>query len=505
VLQLTDLHRTVLAGAYFETEVQIPTLLPEPYHLVKLPPLRRSELMEERVWDEKGRPLGIQIRVPDLFVRANNLLSNYLTQNEDYNYRYEIAKMVEASGRLLASVLKGGMIKVRERPGFMAHVQTRKNLPPRQIAVTEGFAKQILKGVYKEHPELFAAYPDAAQLFAQGLGALSETEKHRYLQLVWELLDGMPCWCIRFPLANASGIQAMTLRIVPGNGKVIWANPWNLEKLWLGDEDGDCAFAFLRVKEVLSGELEVLKLEPLQEYDTWTETHSVMSLGSLLHPEKLIAAGVKEKTVQDKFMPPALSSTHLRKEAIHNADTRQHVAVYTMAIGWWCSRVLGLEGGLPMKRAYELSYGLLEWYMENCMDARKGAGNSQFASNHTWDPYAHMETLLQGGELDWEGLEQIGIPPDSLEVLKTAWRLAEGNLRSFCAKSPVYWALVLKRKSMEKSVLAMLDAMMQLEIPPERVYDAMLADLTGAAVTQWPVSQSDDLADIADFSELYQY
>jgi hypothetical protein len=498
LLHPRQLPHTVLASAYFQAEVQVPTLL-EAHPRILLPPLRRCDLLEEQVHDQHGQPLGTLLRVPALFVHANNLVLHSRNGNVDYDYEYAVGQMVREAGRLLASVLKTGLLKVREKPGFMAHIQTRGDLRPLEAGITMGYARQVGRAVWKECPELFRDFPMAGVLMPRrDLDAEEQAELDTILLAV---LDGFPCWTIRFPLANDAGIQPMRLRIVPGRGRVLWLNPWNLEKRFLGDEDGDLGFVFLRTQEVLNGELSPVRLEPLGPVPQPLSYASRLSLRAVAQPESLLAHGVKEKTLRDKWLLPDLTTTSLRKEAIHNADTRQHVAVYTMA-AWWIARVLCTKGGLTMQEAYAQAYQLLEFYMENCMDARKGKGNSAFAGAETWDPYQHMETLLQGGEMNFSALEEIGMPADSLGVLKLAWELSGQNLRGCCEESPVYYALVLRRKTMEKSLLEMLEALLGAGIGPERIYDALITDLTGGAITYWPDGKPGGGSDAADYSEL---
>ncbi|MFN3653415.1 MAG: hypothetical protein ACK47B_27875 [Armatimonadota bacterium] len=466
VLPLEHLPHTVLSSAFYPGSVVLPTPLPAPHDRITLPSLPRVELREERLRDAQGGVLGMLLQVPGLFVHANQILHHGLLGHERYDYASAVGAMAREAGRLLAGVLKRGVLKVREKPGLMAHAQVDPRLRMDEVGISQSFAREALREVRRTCP----------------LELEDETE-----------LDGFPTWTVRYPLANRWGIQELRLRVLPGSGRYLAVHPFNLSRRFLGDVDGDLLMCQLRVREVYAGKLQIdrsrSRLLPETELPP---LRSRLTLQNLLSPEQLQADGVPDKLVA-KFSPPDLRTREQRLAAIQAADAREHVAIYTMALGWWVSRVLATSGELETSEAYRRGYDLLELFMERCMDARKLGeespfAGSPFAGGAGFDPHRFMQALLGGGELDWAGLETLGIAPESLACLRLAWSLSAGQLQTACAQSPVYWALVLRRKQLETSVPLMLDALQGLGVPPEELYTAIVEDLAclPGRVRSWP-------------------
>jgi hypothetical protein len=446
MLEWQSLPDTVLASAFCDRRMAVPTPLPAPYNVLELPDLRRSDLREQMVVDGNADKLGWMLQIPGLYVHANQVLSNTLSGNDRYNYEFAIARMASEAAHQMCSVLRSGMLRVREKPGLMAHAQDIADVPADCVGISEGFAKRILKQVQKQLPEI--------------------TD-------VWQL-DGFPVYAIRFPLANQWGIQELTLKILPGQGKYVAFNPWNLGLRYLGDSDGDLGFVLLRIKEVVEGALSIRHTPRIVPDRDVTNVRSSLSLASIRDPQLL---GLDEKTMGK--IDARFDTLELRLKAIEDADTRGHVAVYTMAIGWWIGRVLAQSGIHSPREAHMRSYDALEWPMENCMDARKGGSDITQAS---FNPYEFMRILLFGNaDLPVAQLKSIGIPDETLMTLELAWALSDRNLRAYCAKSPIYSTFVLNRNSMEDSTEALLRTLKQFGVQASDVYRSILADLTCAA------------------------
>ncbi len=277
---------------------------------------------------------------------------------------------------------------------------------------------------------------------------------------------------IRFPLANDSGVQETFLRILPGGGRYIAVNPWNLSHRLLGDEDGDQGFVLLRVKDLIEGRLSKANRPRLAPSWDLPEMTGHLTLQGALDPRSMKLS----KKFKGRMETPQLNTWEARKGATQDADTRQHVAVYTMAIGWWVSRTLMQSRKMGTQEAHRAGYNSLGWFMENCMDARKG--DSAMSGARGFDKYALMSTLMWGGDLDFQGLKQLGIPDQALKVLRTAWAVSGGQLRDYCAQSPVYKALIIERGQMEQTIPGMLLALQEMGVPPSEVYRAIVEDLT---------------------------
>lgn len=484
-LELGDLPQSVLAGDYFpQQRMMIPTPIPG-HERILLPPLRTNELRAERVWDGDGQRLGMLVNVPALFVHANQITLNYYKGNERYDYRRAVGSMCKESGRLLASVLRSGVLRCREKPGLMAHAYDFNDLKMDEVCISEGYALKLLPQVLKQAPQLFAAFPDAARLVQGGTKAapLNEGEREMLAKLVYAVLDGFPVWSIRFPLANRHGISPAFLRLVPGKRRFIGIHPWVLGKRKGGDADGDLLFLILRVRELLEGKHEQVRRAPVVPNESILPGmfRSRLTLGSLFDSEQVATLPDVTPKMYEKYLSqahPAIGTLEERLAAIEAADTRQHVAVYTMAIGWWISRILAVQGQLDPQTAYQQAYDCLEFFMENSMDARKLAKALSAFVGSQFDAHEFMDVLLNGGIPDWSSLTAIGLEADDLATLKTAWSLSGGNLRSAVGNSPVYSALVLQKSRMDVSVVQMMQTLRRLGIPAEELYDAVVDDLS---------------------------
>src|SRR5437762_10671707 len=79
LLPYQEIGRTVLANiVHPDKQIILRTPLPSPHNLVVLPKLEMVSLRPEIVRNEDGKILGMLLRVPSLFVQANQLLQNYL-------------------------------------------------------------------------------------------------------------------------------------------------------------------------------------------------------------------------------------------------------------------------------------------------------------------------------------------------------------------------------------------------------------------------------------------
>jgi hypothetical protein len=444
-----DLDKTVLASAFCPGKaVVLPTPLPPPYNLITLPPLTLRQLRPELVRDEAGTALGMLLRIPGLFVHANKILQNHLNNNVIYDYRAAVISMVKESGRMLSSIVKSQIIRVRSHPGLMGHALEMEEMAADEIGISVAFAEKVLKKVQDRLPLQFGD--------------------------VWDL-DGFPVYAVRFPVANRYGVQEMYLRILPGKGRFIACNPFTLAKLWLGDRDGDALFGLLRWQDVKEGNLEIIKRPRVEVNRRLPVGKSCMTLQGLLDPAKI---GCEEK-LQQKMVAPDLSTLQLRMQYIKDADTRTHVSTYTMVFGWWVPRVLAVSGKYGPQEAYQLGNDLLEIFIEWCMDARKGGSP---LSDPSFDAHRFMRLLRFGKQksenLDFNKLREMGIPDHLVDILEEAWEIADGNLAAYCGQSPFYQGLVLGRNNQMKNIPQMLTVTQAMEISPEQMYTAIINDLT---------------------------
>lgn len=447
-LDYQNLSRTVLAGAFLpDVDVYLRTPLPPPYDLILLPPIDRGTLRPETVRDETGKVLGVMLRVPGLFVQANRILQNLIEDNQHYNYRWAVKDMVKESARLLSSVVKSSVLGVRSNPGIMAHALERNEIAADEVGISEQFATEVLKKVQSKIPLKFGS--------------------------VWDL-DGFPVYAVRFPVANRHAVQKLYLRILPGVGKFIACNPFNLCKLWLGDRDGDQLFVLLRTDGINDHTLEIVKRPRVKLNTEIKAAASCVSLQNLLDPQTIEC----EQKLRDKMVPTDLSTFELRKSYITDADVRTHVAVYTMIFGWHLPRVLAVSGKYEPQEAYQKGNDVLEWFMEAAMDSRKGGGPF---SNPKFNAHKFMRLLTQGRrqneDVDFDTLLEIGVPISAVETIREAWTIAEGNLTQFVSQSPIYKTLVVKRNTQETSMPQMLNNIKSLGIGPEKVYDSIIEDL----------------------------
>jgi hypothetical protein len=441
-LGLDGLKQSVLGSAFYPVKTILDTPLSEPYRQLELPTCPRPELRERPVFDDYNRVHGKLIQVPGLYVQANRILQNMQERNFNYNYEQAVGRMAFEAARLVSFVIRRGIFRVREHPGAMATLMACGDLDHDEMGISEEFAEELLRSIRRE-----------------------EQYRERFQQI--SDLDNFPIYGIRYPLANQHGIQSLYLRILPGRGRYVAANPWNLGLRYLGDEDGDLGFIILRAREVLEGRIEKALRPQVEVHTGWTHGHGHLSLDHALHPETLPYG----EEVQKKLRRKELTTWEARSEWILDAMTRSHVSVYTTTIGWWCSRVLVQAGHSPQE-AYRMGFQALEWFMEACMDARKG--DSKFAG---FDRYRLMNTLSQGGALDWGGLKSLGIPDNTLKILQTSWAASGGYLRIACAQSPVYNAVVLERRDMEHSIPLMLRALKEVGVQPEALYRTIVNDL----------------------------
>ena len=275
-LDWKDIPNTVLAGAFCEnTTVTLKTPLPAPYDRLVLPPLTKKQLRPEEVRDDQGKVLGMMLRVPGLFVQANQILTHMSYGNMSYNYQWTVDNMVQECARLLSAEIKSGILGVRSHPGIMGHALEIRELGHDEIGVSEQFAGAILKKLQGMVPMAFNS--------------------------IWDL-DGFPVYAVRFPVANRFAVQGqqtkmdkdgeaeMYLRILPGAGKYVACNPFNLCKRWLGDRDGDQLFALLRWEAVQSGELSLAKRKRVvveTKIETATSYMSLQLLVPLVNGEGL--------------------------------------------------------------------------------------------------------------------------------------------------------------------------------------------------------------------------
>jgi hypothetical protein len=185
-----------------------------------------------------------------------------------------------------------------------------------------------------------------------------------------------------------------------------------------------------------------------------------------------------EQKLKDKMTPPDLTSLEARINYIREADTRTHVAIYTMVFGWWVPRILAASGRRGIQEAYIMGHDALEWFIEACMDARKGGSP---LSDPSFDAYAFMNLLVRGRgretDLDFDELARIGVPQYAIDTLREAWEISDGNLVACCGNSPVYRALVLGRNSMGDGVPRMLWTLRALDVKPEELYQKIVMDL----------------------------
>jgi hypothetical protein len=448
-LNWQDLEHTVLAGAFCPgKQVVLPTPLPPPYNLITLPPLSKHQLRPEIVRDEEGRVLGMMLRVPGLFVHANNILKNHLLNNTSYDYRTAVIEMLRESGRLLSSIIKSGIIRVRSHPGIMGHALELREMAADEIGISVAFAEKVLKKVQDKLPLQFGD--------------------------VWDL-DGFPVYAVRFPVANRYGVQEMYLRILPGKGRFIACNPYTLAKLWLGDRDGDALFGLLRWQDVRDEHLSIAKRPRVEVQHRISSLKSCMTLQALRDPSTIEA----DEKLQQKMVSPDLSTPELRLQYIKDADTRTHVATYTIVFGWHLPRVLAASGAYGPQEAYQRGNDVLEWFIEACMDARKGGSP---LSDPKFDAHKFMRLLRFGKQknetLDFHQLREIGVPDHLVSIIEEGWEISEGNFPAYCSKSPFYRALVIGRNNQDQGVPQMLLATKQMGIDPDKMYLSIIRDLT---------------------------
>jgi hypothetical protein len=444
-----DLDKTVLAGAFCPgKKVILKTPLPAPHDRIVLPPLIEEQLQAQQVVDDQGKVVGMLLQVPGLFVHANRILDNYLSGNENYNYRQAVDSMVGEAAKLLGSVIKSGILRVRSKPGIMAHALEMDELGADEIGISLQFAEKVLRQVQDKVPLWIAD--------------------------VWDL-DGFPVRAVRFPVANRYGVQEMILRVLPGVGHYIACNPFTLAKLWLGDRDGDALFALLRVEDVKEGRIEVAKRPRVAVNQRIPMANTCVTLQGLRNLDLLDC----EEKLRKKMLAPDLTTLEARLQYIKDADTRTHVATYTMVFGWWIPRVLAASGRYGPQQAYIKGNDALEWFIEACMDARKGGSP---LSDSRFDAHAFMNLLrfgkTRGDDMDFQELARIGVPQYAIETLQEAWEIADGNLPAYCGMSPIYQSLVLGRNQMGRSIPRMLGSLKEMGVKPEEVYTKIIKDLT---------------------------
>lgn len=445
-LEEHEVYDTVLASAFYPVTTVVPSRLPAPHNFLALPPLDKRELRPEWVFDGRGRKIGKLLQVPSLHVTANQLILHHA--NPNYDHAAALAKMVEDGGRLMATVVNAGILKVREAPGVMAHLQTDTRLRPDEVGISTAFAAVMARRARDEW-----GFP---------------IKNVRYL-------DGYPCVFVRYPLANEWGAQKGYLRILPGKGRYVAVAARNLSDRLLGDEDGDIGFVLLRVQDMIDHKVMHAGREWIGEDHRIPTPKSRLSLADVLQPSKI--EGFDEKLIK-KIDPPDYRTQDSRMQFFRDADTRQHVSVYTM-VAWWVARVLSQAKVNDTLTAHRRAYNMLEWFMENAMDARKGSKHSAMAgSGVAVDKYVLMSILMKGGTLPVKGLQSMGMPHDALKTLTEAWTISGGNLRAYCEQDPVYRALVLERNDLPHSIPPMLRQLQELGVPPDRLYRTVIDNLT---------------------------
>lgn len=441
MLDWQQLPNTVLASAFVKgAEVTLPVPLEPPFDQLKLPPLTLDQLQPRQAKDKNGRVIGMLLSVPGLYVHANNILTHSLNANPRYNYRQTISLMALEAARMLATVVRSGVLRVRERPGIMGHAIAIGELARDEIGISTEFAGMLLRQNKRHLKELVGN--------------------------IWQL-DGFPCWGIRFPVANEFGIQPKALRILPGRGQFVGFNPWDLGKRYLGDQDGDLGFSILRVNDILDGRAFMEKRKRVSLNGEITRIRNPLTLQNILDPSLL------DHPKAEKLLQSDLTTQEKRLQFIQDCDTRTWVAVFTMVLGWWCPRILAASGTMGIQEAYVRCHQMLEWWMEECMDGRKG---DSLLSRVNFDWYRFMDGLLGSGEVDTSQLQGI-VPEHALGALNMALQVSGGKLRRYCASSPVYDALVLRRRVMSHSAVDMLDSLRTLGIEPGNLYQTILEDL----------------------------
>jgi hypothetical protein len=452
-LHVRDLPRTVLASAFYDNLLTIvPTGLPEPYHQLTLPTIPRKELRETKVYNAANQCLGILLSVPALAVHANQILLNLQRENQNYNYLLAVSSMMREAARLMASVLRRTILRPRQKPGLMAHIIDSSSVATDEVAIPFAFARELFHQLRKSHPQLEYSSP-------------------------WNL-DGLPCYTIRFPLANEWGVQVKILRIIEGKGRAIYLNPWVLEKRYLGDSDGDLGFILPMVEDILAGKVFQESRPRLTVNNHVEDVESQLTLDGILNPSLL---DLTEKELGRMTMP-VLHTLEDRLATIADAQTVTLTGTAT-TMTWHMARVLAtanpkVTGISGAQEAYRKAYNVFEFLIEGIMDARKG--DSAF-SRGGFDIMSFMETLVSGGVLPLDGLRAAGMKEEAIETLNTCWQISSGNLSRYCQRSPIYRALVVQRRTMETSVLDMLTALYRLGIKPEDVYGTVIADMDCSA------------------------
>lgn len=448
-----ELGNTVLASAFCPgVSVQLPTFLPAPNNLILLPPISKNQLRPELVKDEAGTVLGMMLRIPGFFVHANRILTNYLAGNSSYDYQTAVVDMVKESSGLLSNVVRSNVLRVRSHPGIMAHALELPGLAMDEIGISVKFAEKVLKKLQDKVPLKFGS--------------------------IWDL-DGFPCYGVRFPVANRYGVQEMYLRILPDDkllrGKYIGCNAFNLAKLWLGDRDGDMLFSLLRWEGVMNGDLEVAKRPRVEIDHRIREVKSCTTLQGLLDPTTIPC----EEKLQAKMETPDLSTLEMRMQYIKDADTRTHVATYTMVFGWWVPRVLAASKKYSPREAYQLGNDLLEIFIEWCMDARKGGSP---LSDPNFDSHKFMRLLrfgrMNGEDINFIQLRAMGVPDHLVQTLEEAWNISDGKMASYCGKSPFYQCFVIGRNNQRVGMPKMLLTSQMLGVTPDRICKSIVDDLT---------------------------
>lgn len=447
----TDLEKTVLAGAFQEVSIRVPTGLASPYDHLVLPSIPRRELRETPVYTQDRRRIGHLLQIPAILVHANQILRNLQEDNDQYDYQRAVVSMVKEGARLLAGVLRRGVLRIRQRPGLMGHIIDLPVLAFDEVGIPFQFARDLFRQLKRTYPDLSYSTP-------------------------WSL-DGLPCYTIRFPIANEWGVQKLYLRVIEGEGRCVYLNPWVLDKRFLGDSDGDLAMLLPMIDAIKSGEVFHAQRPRLWIDPEVPAIESQLSLDGLLNPLLLRL----DKKQRQRMADPDFHTVEARLQSIEDADTRQAVGTLTTVVGWYCSRVLATANPLDTgvsgpQEATRKAYNALEFLLEQAMDARKA--DSAF-SGKKLDVLALNEILIGGGKLPLEALHQAGMREEDVATLELCWRLSRGNPRRYCEKSPIYKALVINRQRMEGSVIEMLAALYRYGARPEEVYQMIIHDLTG--------------------------
>lgn len=474
-----DLSRTVLAGAFID---DCTVTMDVDGTTFDLPKLQRKELREERVYDQHGNYLGVLLNVPALFVHANNIIyrRKFNDPEHEYDYNAALRSMAVETGRLAAGEIDNIVFSNREPYGFYGPIICSEVVSDNEIAITERFAIKIVKGIIKKNPNAFGTNL-TEEFLTRPIRKLNKKQRQFLKDLARETLDGFPCWSSRYPIANRYGVSKKIVRVVEGVHNAVIVNPVFLVQRYLGDADGDQLFNILRINDVNDGKITPRKLEPIQ-YSAFLNgtANSRLTLENALNPKTLDLSDKQSI----KWLTPNLTSTESRLVAIQDADTKSHVAVYTI-MAWWIARILITKGNYDFYESCRLAFDVLEWYMETAMDTRKGGSSMSTVTG--FNPYKHMQDILYGGEMDWDMLRLMGIPKESLDVMQLVWRLADNNLRACCAESAVYDATILRRKSPIMPTVRLFDIIRNYGYQPEDITNLIVKDLLGENILKNPI------------------